>query len=141
LDPDRILLYAQLVIQVFLIFLVIVLIIRDRKKSIPSQALDNLKQLLDETQKINEEFAAIIQQKAGIVRHLMDELEKRIQDAQNLRSVLGEGRGNNPDAKTYSTGDVLRLSKEGHDALEIARITGIPAGEIQLMIRLAGQEE
>lgn len=140
MDPSKILLYAQLVIQVFLIILVIVLLIRERNKTVPSQALDNLKQLLDQTQKINEEFAAVIQQKAGMVRNLMDELEYKIQTAQSLKSGLGEGQMHTSQ-KSYSTGDVLRLSKEGHDALEIAQLTGIPVGEVQLMIKLAGQEE
>jgi len=36
---------------------------------------------------------------------------------------------------------VLRLSKEGHDAIEISQITGIPVGEVLLMIKLAGQGE
>lgn len=141
MSPEKILLYAQIVIQIFLVFLVIVLILRDRKRSVSSQALDNLKKLLEETQKINEEFAAAIQQKTGMVQHLMDELEHRIQAAQNLKTVLGSGGSNIPAAKSRSTADVLKLSKEGHDAIEISRITGIPVGEVHLMIKLAGQGE
>jgi len=141
LSPDKILLYAQIVIQIFLVFLVIVLILRDRKRSVSSQALENLKKLLEETQKINEEFAAAIQQKTSMVQHLMDELENRMQAAQNLKTVLGPGVSNKPAEKSHSTADVLRLSKEGRDALEISRITGIPVGEVHLMIKLTGQGE
>lgn len=141
MSPDKILLYAQILIQIFLVFLVIVLILRDRKRAVSAQALDNLKKLLDETQKINEEFAAVIQQKTGMVQRLMDELENRMQAAQNLKTVLGSGDSNIPAAKSHSTADVLRLSKEGHDALEISQITGIPVGEVHLMIKLAGQTD
>jgi len=141
LSPDKLLLYAQILIQIFLVFLVIVLIMRDRKRSVSAQALDNLKKLLDETQKINEEFAAVIQQKTGMVQRLMDELEDRMQAAQNLKTVLGPGGSSIPAAKSHSTADVLRLSKEGHDALEISQITGIPVGEVHLMIKLAGQSD
>ena len=139
MSPDKILLYTQLLIQIFLVFLVIILILRDRKRSVSAQALDNLKKLLDETQKINEEFAAAIQQKTGMVQRLMDELEDRMQAAQNLKTVLGSGGSKIPGAKSHSTAYVLRLSKEGHDALEISQITGIPVGEVHLMIKLAGQ--
>ena len=141
MSPDKLLLYAQILIQIFLVFLVIVLIMRDRKRSVSAQALDNLKKLLDETQKINEEFAAVIQQKTGMVQRLMDELEDRMQAAQNLKTVLGPGGSSIPAAKSHSTADVLRLSKEGHDALEISQITGIPVGEVHLMIKLAGQSD
>lgn len=141
MSPDKLLIYAQIVIQVILVFLVIVLIIRDRKRSVSSQALENLKQLLEDTKKINEDFAASIQQKTSMVQRLMDELEHKMQTAQNLKSLLGSGGANPPAAKSHSTADVLRLSKEGHDALEISRITGIPVGEVHLMIKLAGQGE
>jgi len=141
LSPDKILLYAQIVIQIFLVFLVVVLVLRDRRRSVSTQALDNLKQLLEETQKINEEFAAAIQQKTSMVQRLMDELDNRMQAAQNLKTVLGPGTSNTPAAKSRSTADVLKLSKEGRDVLEISRITGIPVGEVHLMIKLAGQSE
>ena len=141
MSPDKILIYAQIVIQIFLVLLVILLILRDRQRSVSSQALDNLKKLLGETQKINEEFADAIQQKTSMVQQLMDELENRMQAAQNLKTVLGSGGSNKPPEKSHSTADVLRLSKDGHDALEISRITGIPVGEVHLMIKLAGQSE
>lgn len=141
MGPDKILLYAQIVIQILLVLLVVVLIVRDRKRAVSSQALDNLKKLLEETQKINEEFAAGIQQKTAVVQRLMEELENRVQAAQNLKNVLGSGGSDMPAAKSHSTADVLRLSKEGHDAIEISQITGIPVGEVLLMIKLAGQGE
>jgi len=141
LSPDKILLYAQIVIQVFLVLLVIVLIVRDRKRTIAIQALDNLKQLLEETQKINEEFTAAIQQKTSMVQRLMEELDNRMHAAQNLKTVLGSGASDTPTAKSRSTADVLKLSREGRDVLEISRITGIPVGEVHLMIKLAGQSE
>lgn len=141
MDPDKILFYAQFVVQIFLIVLVIVLFIKDKQKALPSQALDDLRRALDETARINEQFSTLIQQKVELVKDLMGELDTKMAAAQNLKAGLDETAVNTHTKKTYTKGDVIRLSKAGLATLEIARITGIPEGEIHLMIKLTGQEE
>lgn len=141
MDHYNILFYAQLVVQVFLIVLVIVLFLRDKQKTVPTQALDDLRRMLDETATINAQFSSLIQQKLEMVKDLMRELERKMEAAQTLKADLDESTLNTQTKKNYSKGDVIRLSQAGLATLEIARITGIPEGEIHLMLKLAGQEE
>jgi len=141
LDPDKILFYAQLVVQFFLIVMVLVLIFRDKQKSVPSQALDELRRMLDETAAINTQFSSLIQQKLEMVKDLLRELDHKMEAAQAMKEGLDESILNTQTKKNYSKGDVIRLSNTGLTALEIARITGIPEGEVHLMLKLAGQDE
>jgi cell division protein FtsL len=140
LDPQKILLFAQIGIQIFLIILVVVIIFRDKKKVAPVHTMDELKSLLEETQRLNDEFSRLIQQKSGIITRLIEELDLKMHEAEAVKSGLDDIIGKARMVKTYTKADVLRLSKGGLDPLEISQITEIPVGEIQLMIKLTTQE-
>jgi hypothetical protein len=140
LDPQKILLFAQIGIQIFLIILVVVIIFRDKKKVAPVHTMDELKSLLEETQRLNDEFSRLIQQKSGIITRLIEELDLKMHEAEAVKSGLDDIIGKARMVKTYTKADVLRFSKGGLDPLEISQITEIPVGEIQLMIKLTTQE-
>lgn len=140
MDPQKILLFAQIGIQIFLIILVVVIIFRDKKKVAPVHTMDELKSLLEETQRLNDEFSRLIQQKSGIITRLIEELDLKMHEAEAVKSGLDDIIGKARMVKTYTKADVLRFSKGGLDPLEISQITEIPVGEIQLMIKLTTQE-
>ncbi len=140
MDPQKILLFAQIGIQIFLIILVVVIIFRDKKKITPVHTMDELKSLLEETQRLNDEFSRLIQQKSGIITRLIEELDLKMHEAEAVKSGLDDIIGKARMVKTYTKADVLRFSQGGLDPLEISQITEIPVGEIQLMIKLTTQE-
>lgn len=141
MDPLKILFFIQLVVQVFLIGLVILLFVKDRQKAQLPQALDDLRQLLDQSNRINEQFTTLMQQKAGMAKELLGELESTMAAAKALKRGLDEAVAKAQPPRSYTKGDVVRLSKAGMAPLEIAQITGIPEGEVHLMIKLTGKDE
>jgi hypothetical protein len=70
---------------------------------------------------------------------VMSDLDAKIRNAELLMKGLEETSLKVKKARQFTPGDVQKLHKGGFDELEISQITGIPVGEIQLMIKVATQ--
>jgi len=140
LDITRILLVTQIAIQIIFIVLVLILIIKDRRKGISVDALDALKDTIVESGKLSDEFSKQIHEKAKILSELMQSLDERIKHAESVRTGLENLTQRTSGQRTYRKEDVLKLKKGGFEPVDISRMTGIPVGEIQLMLKVAEGE-
>ncbi len=140
LDPTKILLLVQFAIQAILLGAVIYFILADKKKTLPTAVLDELKGVLQETQQLSDNFRDQIQTKVDIVKGAMNELDEKIREARLLLEGLEKTAVNTKQVRDYTQADVVRLYKGGFDPVDISQITGIPVGEIQLMVKIVNGE-
>ncbi|HVN71728.1 MAG TPA: hypothetical protein VMU10_06900, partial [Desulfomonilia bacterium] len=136
-DPTRILLFAQLVIQVILIAFVVFFFVLEKRKSHRPEVLDELKAVVKQTKDLSESFQENVQQKIDLISKVMGDLDSRIKTAEILIKALEETSVRVKKARQFNSSDVQKLHKGGFDTLEISQITGVPVGEIQLMIKVA----
>lgn len=136
LDPTKILLLIQFVVQAVLLGIVIYFILVDKKKNLPTEVLDELKDVLQETQHLSDNFRDQIQAKVDIVKGAMNGLDDKIREARLLLEGLEKTAVNTKQTRDYTQTDVVRLYKGGFDPVDISQITGIPVGEIQLMVKI-----
>lgn len=139
-DPTRILLLAQLVIQAVLIAFVVFLLVLEKRRRLKPDFLDELKGVVKQTQELSNAFQGQIQQKVDVLKKIMDDLDEKTRSAELLMKALEETSVKVKKARQFSQADVQKLSKCGYDAIEISQITGIPVGEIQLMIKVASPQ-
>jgi hypothetical protein len=142
LDPMRTLLLIQFVVQAVLLGIVVFLIIVDKKRgSIPTSALDELKNVIGQTSRLTEGFRDQIQAKVDLVNKAIVELDAKIQEAKSVAEGLDKASGTKAsaaakEARKYTQSDVIRLHRGGFDPVDISQITGIPVGEVQLMVKV-----
>jgi hypothetical protein len=142
LDPMRTLFLIQFVVQAVLLGIVVFLILADKKRSIPTSALDELKTVIGQTSQLTEGFRDQIQAKVDLVNKAMLELDAKIQEARAAGELLEKVSGVRAGAaaketRKYTQSDVIRLHKGGFDPVDISQITGIPVGEVQLMVKVS----
>ncbi len=138
-DPTRLLLFAQLGIQVILIVFVVFLLVLEKKRKLRPEVLDELRSVVKQTQELSDTFHGQLQQKIDLITKVMSDLDAKIRNAELLMKGLEETSLKVKKARQFTPGDVQKLHKGGFDELEISQITGIPVGEIQLMIKVATQ--
>jgi len=142
LDPSRIVLYTQIIVQIVLLMFIVILILRERRRRVSPEAIDALRAAIEDARHLSDEFVRQVQEKADFITCLMQDLEKRIRDAdeavQQLRPSADRG---DHQPRHYSKAEVMNLYREGSKPENIARLTGIPLGEIQLMIKLNAPDE
>jgi len=138
-DPTRLLLLAQLVIQVILVAFVVFLLVLEKRRKIRPDALEELRSVVEQTQNLSGTFHGQMQQKIDLVGKVLGDLDAKIRNAELLMKGLEETSLKVKQARQFSAGDVQKLHMGGFDAVEIAQITGIPVGEIQLMIKVASK--
>jgi hypothetical protein len=138
-DPTRLLLFAQLGIQVILIVFVVFLLVLEKKRKLRPEVLDELRSVVKQTQELSDTFHGQLQQKIDLITKVMSDLDAKIRNAELLMKGLEETSLKVKKARQFTPGDVQKLHKGGFDELEISQITGIPMGEIQLMIKVATQ--
>ncbi|MGC9325646.1 MAG: DUF6115 domain-containing protein [Desulfomonilia bacterium] len=139
-EPTKILLLIQIIIQIILIGFVVFLVFSEKKKKISPGVLDELKDILKETQELSDTFHAQVQAKIEVVSRVIRDLDQKIKEADSRIKILEETSLKAKNSRQFSREDVLRLSSAGYDSLSIAQITGIPVGEVQLMIKVKEQE-
>jgi hypothetical protein len=137
LDPTQTLLVVQFIVQAILLGVVVFFVITDKKKGISSSALDELKELIGQTRQLSDNFRDQIKAEVDIVKGVMTELDDKIREARLLLEGLEKTSMNTKEIRTYTPSDVVRLHKGGFDPVDISRITGIPVGEIQLMVKMS----
>lgn len=136
LDPTKTLLLVQFVVQAILLCVVVFFVITDKKKGISPSALDELKEVIQQTRQLSDNFRDQVKTEVDIVKGVMTELDDKIREARLVMEGLEKSAVNTKETRTYTPLDVIRLHKGGFDPVEISRITGIPVGEIQLMVKM-----
>jgi len=139
LDPTKVLLFAQIIVQIILLGLVFFFIMLEKKRKPSTSVLDELKGVVQDTQNLTNSFHEQMQKKIEIVTKVMSELDAKIGDAETVIKGLEKMAVNTKQAKQYSSEDVLKLHKGGFALVDISQITGIPVGEVQLMIKVKDQ--
>lgn len=137
LDPTKTLLLIQFVVQAALIGVVLFLIIFDKKRKISAPVLDDLKDVIRQTEQLSESFREQARGNVDLVKGAVNELEDRIREARLVIEALEKAAGDAKQTRDFTPSDVLRLHKGGFDPLDISRITGIPLGEVQLMVKIS----
>jgi hypothetical protein len=136
LDPTKTLLLIQFVVQAILLGVVIFFVATDKKKSISPSVLDELKEVIQQTRQLSDNFNDQIKAEVDIVEGVMTELDDKIREAKLLMEGLEKASVSTKDTRKYTPSDVVRLYKGGFDPVDISQITGIPVGEIQLMVKM-----
>jgi uncharacterized protein YoxC len=140
-DPTRLLLIAQVVIQVILIAFVVFLLVLEKKRKAKPGVLDELKEVVKQTQGLSNAFHGNVQQRIDLLAKVMSDLDSKIRNAEVLMKALEETSLKVKKARQFNSSDVLKLHRGGFDALEISQITGVPVGEIQLMIKVSNPQD
>jgi uncharacterized protein YoxC len=140
-DPTRLLLIVQVVIQVILIAFVVFLLILEKKRKVKPGALEELKAVVKQTQDLSNTFQGNVQQRIDLVAKVMGDLDGKIRNAEVLMKALEETSMKVKKARQFNSSDVLKLHRGGFNDLEISQITGVPVGEIQLMIKVSNPQD
>lgn len=135
-DPVYILLALQMVIQVILLVFVVLLLSVERRRRIAPQALEELRCVVNRTAELSKAFEENVRQRVDLVNKVMADLEDRMRSAERLVAALEETSSQAKKSRQFGQDDVRKLHKGGFDPIEISQITGIPVGEIQLMIKV-----
>jgi len=136
LDPVKILFIAQFIVQAVLLGVVVYLIVIDKKRKIPTEAFDELMGLVEQTRKLSEDFREQTQSNVELVNRVMKDLDSRVQQAKLVIDGMEKTSVHAKETRKFSSEDVIRLFKGGFDPVDISQISGIPVGEIQLMIKI-----
>ena len=139
-DPTRLLLIVQVIIQVILIAFVVFLLVLEKKRKVKPGALEELKAVVKQTQDLSNAFHTNVQQRIDLVSKVMSDLDSKIRNAEGLMKALEETSLKVKKARQFNSSDVLKLHRGGFDALEISQITGVPLGEIELMIKVSNPQ-
>jgi hypothetical protein len=139
-DPTKLLLIAQVVIQVILIAFVVFLLVLEKRRKVKPAALEELKAVVKQTQELSNAFHGNVQQRIDLVAKIMSDLDGKIRTAEAIMKALEETSVKVKKARQFNSSDVLKLHRGGFDALEISQITGVPVGEIQLMIKVSNPQ-
>ena len=139
MDPTKVLLFVQIIVQIILLGLVVFFIVLEKKRKLPTTVLDELKSVVSETQNLTNSFHEQIREKIELSSKVMKELDSRIREAETIIKGLEQTSINSKQSRKYNSEDVLRLHKGGFALVDISQITGIPVGEVQLMIKVKDQ--
>jgi len=137
-DPTRLLLLAQLVIQIILIAFVVFLLVLEKRRRVKPDVVDELKVIVSQTQDLSKTLQTDIPQRIEVLAKVMADMDAKIRTSEMLIKVLEETALKVKKARQFTQADVQKLHRGGFDPVEIAQITGIPVGEVQLMIKVAG---
>jgi hypothetical protein len=82
-----------------------------------------------------------VQQRVDLLTKVMSDLDSKIKNAEVLIKALEETSVKVKKARQFNSSDVQKLHRGGFEALEISQITGVPVGEIQLMIKVGNPQD
>ncbi len=117
----------------------------------------SMDRLLVELQETSREINATIDTKTAVLNKLIEDADRRIETLKALKAAEPSAAAAPrpaerpaPEPAVLETAEsrrrreiereVLRLAAEGRTELEIARETGVPRGEVELLLRLRGIE-
>ncbi|HPX50155.1 MAG TPA: hypothetical protein P5146_13050 [Desulfomonilia bacterium] len=140
MDPTGLLLLIQVIVLAVLLGVVVFFILADRKKKPVPSALDDLRDVIQQTRDLSGNFQEQIQINVELVNRVLTELDDKIREARLVIEGLEKTYISARQARDYTSSDVLKLSSGGYGPEDISRITGIPLGEVQLMIKMKNQD-
>jgi uncharacterized protein (DUF58 family) len=141
LDPTKILLLVQIAVLLVLLAVVIFFLILDKRKKPLPNAFDELKDVIRQTSDLSGSFQEQIQIKIDLVNRVMAELDDKIREARLTAEEIEKVNLVTRQSRDFTASDVLKLSRGGYEPGDISRLTGIPLGEIQLMIKMSSQDD
>jgi len=141
LDPTRILLLVQIAVLAVLLAVVIFFLILDRRKKPLPNAFDELKYVIRQTRDLSGSFQEQIQIKIDLVNQVMAQLDDKIREARLTAEEIEKVNLVTRQSRDFTASDVLKLSRGGYEPGDISRLTGIPLGEVQLMIKMNNQDD
>jgi hypothetical protein len=141
LDPTRILLLVQIAVLAVLLAVVIFFLILDRRKNPLPNAFDELKDVIRQTRDLSGSFQEQIQIKIDLVNQVMAQLDDKIREARLTAEEIEKVNLVTRQSRDFTASDVLKLSRGGYEPGDISRLTGIPLGEVQLMIKMNNQDD
>ena len=116
-----------------------------RKSAPPGEKeMQDLRQLVEDSRSATDHFLTAVQESRDTLKDLarsLDERERRIRELLARCPEAPEGREPEPQppAGDPRSAQVLALAARGLSEREIARQTGIPDGEINLILNLTGK--
>ncbi len=125
MDQNTLLIAAQLVCDA-LLFTLIVLLYR-RLRCLDQGKSGRLLDALHEGMKLCEDLQRNLQEKAALV--------------EELRTCLQQADAGSSGPYKAKREEALRLLEEGLEPEKISRLTGLPAGEVEVLASLARAEE
>ncbi|MGI6387233.1 MAG: hypothetical protein ACOX2W_08900 [Desulfomonilia bacterium] len=141
MDPTRILLLVQIAVLAVLLAVVIFFLILDRRKKPLPNAFDELKDVIRQTRDLSGSFQEQIQIKIDLVNQVMAQLDDKIREARLTAEEIEKVNLVTRQSRDFTASDVLKLSRGGYEPGDISRLTGIPLGEVQLMIKMNNQDD
>lgn len=141
MDPTKILLLVQIAVLLVLLAVVIFFLILDKRKKPLPNAFDELKDVIRQTSDLSGSFQEQIQIKIDLVNRVMAELDDKIREARLTAEEIEKVNLVTRQSRDFTASDVLKLSRGGYEPGDISRLTGIPLGEIQLMIKMSSQDD
>ncbi len=141
MDSTKILLIAQFTVQIIFLGLVIVIFLRERRRKIPTELIDKLEEVIEESKHLSSEFSRHIQEKAELVSNMMEGLDLRVRNAKVVLEDLEAALNKVTTLRKYTKSDIIKLSKSDFDPIRISQITGIPTGEVELMLKVDKKED
>lgn len=141
MDPTRILLLVQIAVLAVLLAVVIFFLILDRRKKPLPNAFDELKDVIRQTRDLSGSFQEQIQIKIDLVNQVMAQLDDKIREARLTAEEIEKVNLVTRQSRDFTALDVLKLSRGGYEPGDISRLTGIPLGEVQLMIKMNNQDD
>ncbi len=123
-------------VQLVLLILILRLMGREKRRTLSGAPLDRLKALLEESSRLSADFAAQVERNVALMQQAAAELDERIKLAVEVKAALEAGLAENRQSCGYTREDVVRLARAGYAAREIASLTAMPLGEVELMINL-----
>lgn len=141
MDSTKILLIAQFSVQIIFLGLVIVIFLRDKRRKIPTELIDKLEEVIEESKHLSGEFSRHIQEKAELASNMVEGLDLRVRNAKTVMEALEAALGKVTTLRKYTKSDIAKLSKSGFDPIRISQITGIPTGEVELMLKVDKKED
>ncbi len=121
--------------------MVVYFIYKERSRKVSLDAMEQLSQLLEETRQVTDGFTSQLAQQAELAKESCSLLDAKIDEARAVSKGLETLLSNMRSVHSYSRDDVLKLSRGGYQDVEISKITGIPVGEVQLMVSLDAQDQ
>ncbi|MFY9398905.1 MAG: hypothetical protein WAR22_11145 [Desulfomonilia bacterium] len=141
MDSAEILLLVQIAVLAVLLGVVVVILVLDRRRKPSPEALEELKTVIRQSQELSTSFQEQTRMKIDLVTRALTELDDKIREARLVMEGLEKAGLAARQRENYTQADVQKLLKGGYEPVDISRITGIPLGEVQLMIRMNRQDD
>ncbi len=103
-----------------------------QEPDLPGESLDEPAEEIPEEEEARQELQAGV----GQLRQLLAEVDQRIEELRQLSAQAVTASGLARSALERQQAEVLRLSRQGLDGVEIARRLELDVGEVELMLNL-----